>query len=344
MAPTINIKNQNFIFHNDKMNRQPTSQQIQELLRDFIILGDGDDVKNTLNYIERNSLFIILNAPLPASAETNDVEETPLTLAVNRDRQDIVDILLAKPLIDANQPNSEGQTPLEIANTRPRPRTEANRTIREHIIGTLLKSYINEWNSNAITNLLQNNTDFDINAPLFRSNGNTPLILAIILYDRNNVNSENAIEEEDVTEEDAIEENVTEEDAIEEEDVTEEDAIEEEDVLLSLLSRPGINVNTPRQEDGNTPLMYAIMLGNDSKMVETLLCQPDMDINLTNQLGETALDIARSRRDTALDIARSREYQSIIDRIQVSQDSQSQVSQQLSSVVTGIEEEAKRIG
>lgn len=264
---------------------QPPLQEIQELLRDTIIFGGStQDVTDVLNYIEKNAPFFRLNNPLPASANTNNVEETPLTLAVNHDRQDIVDILLATPRIIVNQPNGAGQTPLEIAKTRPD--TGANRTIREHIIGTLLKSYIIDSDGNAITNLLQNNNDFDINAPLFQSNGITPLILAIILYDQDNVDSQNVVDS------------------------------------LLLSEDTDVDVNTPRQTDGNTPLMFAIMLGHNSTMVETLLSQPGMNINLTNQAGQTALAMAELRGD-----------QSIIDSL-----NSFIVSQELSSAVRAIEE------
>lgn len=263
---------------------QPPLQEIQELLRDMIIFRSAQDVTDVLNYIERNAPFFRLNDPLPASANTNNVEETPLTLAVNHDRQDIVDILLATPRIIVNQPNGAGQTPLEIAKTRPD--TGANRTIREHIIGTLLKSYIYNSDENAITNLLQNNNDFDINAPLFHSNGNTPLILAIILYDQDNVNSQNVVDS------------------------------------LLLSEDIDVDVNTPRQTDGNTPLMFAIMSGHNSTMVETLLSQPGMNINLTNQVGQTALAMAELRGD-----------QSIIDSL-----NSFMVSEELRSAVSAIEE------
>mmetsp|Transcript_3760 Transcript_3760/g.5093 ORF Transcript_3760/g.5093 Transcript_3760/m.5093 type:complete len:521 (+) Transcript_3760:3-1565(+) len=64
-------------------------------------------------------------------------------------------------------------------------------------------------------------------------------------------------------------------------------------IYKELLNHAAINVNL-QKKDGSTALMYAIDTGNTKAALE-LLMHPDIDLEITNDKGETALEIAERK-------------------------------------------------
>ncbi|EDQ93019.1 uncharacterized protein MONBRDRAFT_22348 [Monosiga brevicollis MX1] len=184
--------------------------------------------------------------------------DTPSHCAIRQKHAKVVDLLLSAPGVDVNITNNEGHTPLWLA------------------LGFEDQRYAQQLVDRGCDVNLQSVTgDTMLHDAIYKDH----TAAALFLIDHNcNVHLTN---QNDVTPLHAACANGN------------------QVVCESLLKRHS-NVNA-RNKEGNTPLMTAVIAAKPewgTKLVETLLAQPSLDVNLVNYEGRSALALALANEDS----------------------------------------------